>query len=230
MWGGAESDSYFGNVVLLMRMDGSNGGTSFLDESVNTKTASRVGTGVTTQTANPKFGSAAAGGFSFSSALTVANHSEFVLGTSDFTIEFWFYLTSLTGNQSILVHGNVGTPTAQKSFSIWTSGSGVWQVYLYYSTSFVAFSSSAAPFAANQWNHAAVTRSGNTQRIFINGVLGGSNTGTFTINTPTDPIYIGNYDGLFQPLRGLIDEIRITVGVARYTTNFTPPTAPFPAA
>lgn len=231
LWGGAETDPYFGNVVLLMHMDGSNGGTSFLDQSLNTKTASRVGAGVTTKTENPKFGSAAAGGFDASSALTVANHLEFSFGTSDLTIECWFYVTSTTGNHSLIEHGNVGTPTSQKSFGIYTSGSGVWQVYFYTSSgTYIAFSSTDAPFSANQWTHLAVTRNGNTQRVFINGIIGGTNSGTFTIGTPIDNIYMGNYNGLAQPLNGLIDEVRITVGVGRYTANFTPPTAPFPVA
>lgn len=37
-----------------------------------------------------------------------------------------------------------------------------------------------------------------------------------------------NYTGT-QAYNGLVDEQRVTKGVALYTANFTPPTAPFPS-
>lgn len=222
-----EIDSYFESVKLLLHMNGSNGGTSFPDSSLTTKTISRVGSGVTTQTANPKYGSAAAGGFNGSSALTVANHADLSLGSSDFTIEAWVYVTTLA-SQSLMVHGNVATPDSQKSFFIYTSGSGVWQCYFYnLPGGFAAFNTASAVFSANQWHHFALTRSGSTLRAFINGVLGGTISMSAASGVPVDSLYIGNYNGLADPLQGFIDEVRITVGVARYTAAFTPPTSQF---
>lgn len=80
--------------------------------------------------------------------------------------------------------------------------------------------------------HVALTYDGEINRLFLNGILEGSaisiggwvNTGTqFLIGNLRVPSF-----GVVLPFGGLIDEVRITVGVARYTENFTPPTEPFP--
>jgi hypothetical protein len=62
--------------------------------------------------------------------------------------------------------------------------------------------------------------------VYLDGVLEISQTYTTAI-TPTG-LTIGMYsDGVSSPFNGYIDELRITKGVARYTSDFTPPTAEF---
>jgi hypothetical protein len=41
-------------------------------------------------------------------------------------------------------------------------------------------------------------------------------------------MYIGANRAAGDPMKGFIDDLRITKGVARYTANFTPPALPFP--
>ena len=77
------------------------------------------------------------------------------------------------------------------------------------------------------WYHVAVTRSGNTLRIFINGTLEDSYTTSVAIDDGTiNRIDIGGNGGGSNFI-GYIDEARITKGVARYTSNFTPQTKEF---
>jgi hypothetical protein len=86
---------------------------------------------------------------------------------------------------------------------------------------------SAATVSTGQWTHFAVTRSSGTIRLFINGVVD-INTATYTsaINASrTQPVVGAVIDPYY--LNGYIDDLRITNGYARYTANFTAPTAPF---
>jgi hypothetical protein len=81
-------------------------------------------------------------------------------------------------------------------------------------------------WSSNTWYHGAIVRSGSSLKLYINGTQEGS---TFTLTTQnfTNRIWqIGNGpNGVFN---GYIQDVRITNGYARYTANFTAPTAAFP--
>lgn len=79
----------------------------------------------------------------------------------------------------------------------------------------------------NQWSHIALTKSGSTVRLFLNGALQTSGIVT-AITAGTMNFTIGDWDGAGNSFNGFMQDIRITNGVARYTANFTPPTQPFP--
>ena len=85
----------------------------------------------------------------------------------------------------------------------------------------------------NTWVYVAMVRKDNILYLFVNGLLQG------TINLPSSGD-IGNYSpnvrigrtggnpNVQYSFDGYVDEIRITKGIARYTSNFIPPTKPFP--
>ena len=78
------------------------------------------------------------------------------------------------------------------------------------------------------WYHLAVTRSGNVYTLYVDGSSVGS--ATYTTQQPGSGAYgfIGAETGQGAYLNGYIDDLRITKGVARYTSSFTPPTKSFP--
>jgi hypothetical protein len=80
----------------------------------------------------------------------------------------------------------------------------------------------------NEWNHCAISRSGNNFKMFLNGEETASATSSESINNNYNVLKIGDDEGSNNSANGRIDEVRITKGVARYTSNFTPPTQPFP--
>ena len=65
-------------------------------------------------------------------------------------------------------------------------------------------------------------------RLFLNGVQQGSNATVSSITVGGMNFTIGDWSNGGRPFNGYIQDVRITKGVARYTANFTPPTAAFP--
>jgi hypothetical protein len=148
-------------------------------------------------------------------------------GTGDMTIECWVYANTISGidtifdtrtsgsfgNESFLLQLNAGVP------QMWAGS--------YSGASPVAAGSAA--ISTSTWTHIAFTRSSGTNNLFVDGVSVASNSNAWnqTLVT-TNPYYIGQTVGVDRPFDGFIDDLRITKGVARYTSAFTPPTAAFP--
>jgi hypothetical protein len=151
------------------------------------------------------------------SSMSVAN-------TTDFCFEAWFYCTGagLTNGifnkrdtasaEEITVH-MAGADPGEIAFVTWLSGSVNTQVVNDTNQSY------------GQWIHGAFVRDASVDKMFINGVLQAA-TATET-NTPsgnTQDMTIGDYVyNTSRRFRGNIGPTRITFGVPRYTTSFTPP-------
>jgi hypothetical protein len=215
----APVDPDFASVSLLLSMDGSDGGTTFVDSSSFARTVFRSGS-VQTSTVQSKFGGASAL-FDGSGDYLSFNPTPELEFTADFTIECFAYPTVTTDK---IIAGD-GAASAQnvQLFRINNGGTGNLAFYL---NGTQVFGNTAAGITANQWQHLAISRTGSTTRMFVNGTqIGSSNlswTGSFRFNL------IGGMFGL--DFQGYIDEFRVTKGVGRYTANFTPPTEPFPIA
>lgn len=210
------SDPFFANVVALLHFDGTNGGTSFPDETGRTWTPN---TGVTTSTVQQKFGTASALFNGSTGYLDAASSLDFAFGTGDFTIEFFMY--GGTGFNAYVIdigsNGIVLQITSGPKILAYTSGTGIGGA-LY----------AGAFYPSTGWSHIALVRNGSSLSLYVNGVLGATQTTSQNFNTAVAP-HIGRYGGGGATrYTGYIDELRITKGVARYTAAFTPPTAPFP--
>jgi hypothetical protein len=176
-------------------------------------------------TAQSKFG----GGsmyFDGSDYLTTKPSStdNFAMGTGDWTVECWLYLTAVSGIiQSVFdtLPFSAGATTAVRIFI----SSGAVQLYQY-STPVT----SGGSLSTNIWYHIAVCKASGITRIFVNGSQVNTNYSDIAnyICGANRPIIGAEGFSLLNPLNGYIDDMRVTKGYARYTANFTPPTAAFP--
>ena len=156
----------------------------------------------------------------------------FNFGTGNFTIEFWMYFNSKTGYQTIISYGY--TPNTVNGWVLQTGfGDGkILFVKTTGSSASIIASDTGSTVNTGQWYHIAIVRSGSTTTIYRDGTSVGSGSDTNNYSLVAN-LYIGGgssiaFDSYF--FNGYIDDLRITKGVARYTANFTPPTAALPTS
>jgi hypothetical protein len=138
-------------------------------------------------------------------------------GTGSFTVEFWANVSSSSG-----FRGVVGKGSSTTGWAVFISDTGNWA---FTNSTINVVSSVAAVFGT--WVHIAFVRSGTTATLYVNGTSATSATVNTNFNQ-TNQLVVGAGRDLTIPYTGYIDDLRITNGVARYTANFTPPTAAFP--
>jgi hypothetical protein len=149
------------------------------------------------------------------------------LGSANFTIEAWVYITGSGSFQTLIAKG-VGYNN-QASYRINVDG-GVWRYYLsgdgatWSIANNVSMGNSAG---LNTWQHIALVRNGNTFTPYVNGVAGTTTTSSSALFNSNKPFTVGADDGASLLLQGYVQDVRVTYGYARYTANFTPPTAAF---
>jgi len=216
-----EADPFFNNVSLLLHGDGANGSTTIVDSSPSPKTVTAFGD-AQISTAQSKFGGASLLFDGTGDYLDINSNSAFGYGLNDFTIECWIYRNVSAAAQVILDQRAAANPRVVPTLYINAN------TLLYYANGFNRITGGVV--SAGQWVHIALSRSGTSTRLFIDGLQTGS-TFLDTFNYIASPVRIGDGNDGISPttsLNGYIDDLRITKGIARYTANFTPPTAPFP--
>ncbi|NDF13174.1 MAG: LamG domain-containing protein, partial [Proteobacteria bacterium] len=202
-------------VSLLLHFDGTDGSATFTDSSLNALTVTASGD-ATISTAQSKFGGASA---SFSGGGYLSGEFPDFDFSGDFTIEMWVYLNNTDTSQCIMQIGNIGE-----------DGNGGMEIFFHEGGLVFnnAVDSAVGPVvvSAEEWIHVACVRNIGVNTLYVNGVNSGSASFSFPIQ---NGLFFAGWAGpsYGQFLNGYIDELRITKGVARYTENFTPPTAPF---
>jgi len=203
------------NTQLLL--SGTNAGIfdNAMKNDLETVGNAQVSTSVT------KFGT---GSMSFDGTgdyLTAANSSFFSFGTKDYTVEYWVYPASFIG-QPTMFDTRLSGGSVNGYADLFTTA-GLFRLYI---GNTVIYTSSTT-ISTNTWTHIAVSRSGTSLRVFINGVQDGS-TVTNSTNMTDNACLVGINRSFNAPLNGYIDDLRVTKGVARYTANFTPPSGAYP--
>ena len=217
-------DINYDNVSLLLHMNGTDGSTTFTDSSSANRSISTSG-GASISTDHFKFGGSSFEGDGSNKFLTVPASNDFVM-TGDYTIEAWFRADATTGDTIISCWPNV--TDRRGAFGLW-----LYQNKLRWDTrpaNNITYNlDSTSTINTGQWYHSAIVRSGATQTLYLNGVAESSNTMSDTVGRSGDIITVGKFSGHADYMDGYIDELRITEGIARYTSNFSVLTEEFDA-
>jgi hypothetical protein len=157
----------------------------------------------------------------------------FAIGTT-YTIEGWFYRTSNTSSgsypNSLVLIGTQAIGVTCTGFFLTFNTSGVLNFYDGANATVISYASATTLIPLNQWNHIAIVRAGggsNNVTLFVNGIAVSTGTSSSAQST-AQSYFIGgdtNGQGCFT---GYMDDVRVTVGVARYFANFTPPQQALP--
>ena len=236
------SDPDFASVEFLAGFNGADAATAFTEESNNAAVAT-FGNQAQLDTAQKKFGTASAMfDNSTTDYITFPDIAAYDLGNGDFTIEYWIRFRSIptSGVQQEWLGqwDNDGLGGKSWLLGLWNN-SGTYKLRWLHSfngtTTLVDDITWTTP-AIDTWYHIAHCRNGADMRYFIDGTQLGStfDMSTSTLHAAAEPLLLGGIkSGALPPLSALdfdgwLDEVRITVGVARYTANFTAPTEAFP--
>jgi len=151
--------------------------------------------------------------------------TQLALGTGDFTIEMWFFVTTVAAAQVLIDFRPTSTDGVYPLIYISASGTSV-----ILDVSAGTRITGTTTISTNTWYHLAVARSGTSTKMFVNGTQVGStytDTNNYLVGTNRPVVGSGGFTLGVNPLTGYIDELRVTK-YARYTANFTAPTAAFP--
>ena len=223
-------DTNFDKVELLLPFDGANDDTSTTDESDSNHTVTFNGS-ADISTAQSKFGGSSLylpGGSN--DWINIAGSSDFNFGTGDFTIELWMYRTHTSQGFVFETRGGEDT-TSTDGISFYLGGGGNDEIRVAINRSDV-IDINQDHQTNDQWQHFAIVREGSTLTLYIDGTARGSGSNSTDFNR-TRPIRIGNFHGSSSGgygFQGYIDDLRVTKGLARYTSNFTPPSAAHPTS
>jgi hypothetical protein len=232
-WDAATLDQYYNSCSLLCHFDSINPAGRFIDNSRNNFKITSSGD-AKLSTSQYKFGGASAYFDGVNDYLLIPDNNAFELGSSDFTLESFVYFVTLpssNGYYSTII--SKWTSSNNSYFIYLYNSAGTYQLYLTYSTNGTSYTNLGVNWTPNvgQWYHIACVRSSTNVYFWVNGVQQGATQSiSGTLYNGTAPLEIGAnlFGSANTVLNGYLDELRITKGVARYTANFTPPSAPFP--
>lgn len=233
----AAGDPFYNQVQLLLHADGLEGDKSTVDSSNAPKKLTFSGN-TKISTSQGRFGGSAIyfDGASVSSYATVSDidpiHpnalTSFQFLSDDFTIEMWVYPTAWPALEARLMavwnnsrEFRLSLYQGQVRFEANDSAAS-----MPYATMPMAFSATGA-VPLNVWSHVAVVRHGSQFTIYVNGSSAGGVVATSSarLNPAVAPAILGidSELGVDYAYKGYIDEVRVTKGVARYTSDFVAP-------
>ena len=227
---------------LLLQFDGANLSTAYIDGASGSTGSPHTVSGSTAAVISSeqiKFGTAS-GKFEGGSSVFIADHPDWALndesGATLFTIDFWAWLDP-NGTDAPLFQQYV---SKSEKVTFWGENRGdavfdVWHFNVESSGTSISFQFTANK-DASRWLHFAIIKGWDSDSTKIAITIDGQMRQAITTSNDWPDVAaqlelgratLQSGSSLF--LTGFIDEFRWTKGIARWTANFTPPTAAFNA-
>lgn len=234
-YGVVGEDANFSSNVLLLPFDGADAATVTTDESCSNHQLT-FANNAQLDTTEKKFGTASIKFDGVNDYVSIPDSADWILGTGQFTIEFWFKFSSYAGAGTPLFIGQFGQAGGTQVWAIVGPEVGAEDKCLFFfhdgALAILTGTRAAGNFAFGTWYHVAVDRDvSNVIRIYFDGVVSGSVTDAANIRDLNQPFHIGQRDGAAsgnENLDGWMDGVRIKKGIALYGGAFTPSTEPHP--
>ncbi|EED67965.1 LamG-like jellyroll fold domain-containing protein [Comamonas testosteroni] len=206
------------SVIALLHMEGADNSKSFPDETSKVWTVN--GDAKITTTA-PPFGTSS-GLFDGTGDSLSTTHNDFAFGGVDFTWEAW--IRPLAATQTYHIIFDTRNTSGQMGMLVWINDTR--QLRAWANTPGADMTGTVA-VPLNAWSHIALTRSGGSLRLFLNGelvapVLNGSGV----LNS--DRAFVAQTQEGGNNFNGQIKDLRLIAGTCLYTGSFTPSAQPHP--
>ena len=149
------------------------------------------------------------------------------LSTEDATIDFWIkHNMPVSGGAFICFVGQFASDTNWITFMQHPDSKGI--AFAIYNGGYQLLCNTGYHLSDENWHHLAMCKSGSEYRIFVDGIQQGyvSSASTHQISTQ---LVIGAFisESETHGVDGWIDEFRVSKGIARWTSDFTPPTSEY---
>lgn len=173
-------------------------------------------------TTDPKYGTGSMLFDGTGDQVLIKNPSRLIIGLASFTMECWIKSTVTAGTVDIF--GQIDSGASTEPCLVRNTGT------LYYQNNYgVSNVMNATPsgFFDGNWHHLALVRNSGTTSLYVDGVsvVSAADANNYT---SFGDFGVGALGATYGDFSGNIDDFRITLGIARYTSNFTPPDKAFP--
>ena len=184
-----------------------------------------------TTTGSPTVSTSGSGSLYFagsSTGLILNSVNTYNNGTTDFTIEFWYYSNNSAGQQFDIIDGTGGNQYFTISMFANSGGAGTGACYFYNGSAYVG-SGGAVNVPTGVWTHFAIVRSGSTVTFYTNGVSQASTTNSYVLgNTSYNAVFGKQGNATTASLVGYLSNFRYVNGTA-IVPPVGGPTAPLTA-
>ena len=206
------------NTSLLLHLD-----NDILDSSLNAKAITN--NGIVFSNTVSKFGGYS-GLFNGTGSLVTEPSPDFNLADGDFTIDGWFRFSSLSDAMTLFCLTDGSKIVRLQYFNSLTAlipeiYDGTHDIYPSSPYDIMALS-------VGVWYHIALVRNENVCKLFVNGNQIGADLDVTSLSFPSGNYYVKiGVDNSGEYFAGNIDEFRVSTNIARWTSNFLPPSSPY---